>query len=127
MARMIWSGAKDAGSSKYDPEEMELVLAIVRPRRGEDAAIRISELRARTGLGARTIRSILSNQDGGDLVVAYTGAKNAKVFCAEFLEEEERYTEKLERQITTMERRVERRKVFGLTLPRKQGSLFDFD
>ncbi len=116
-----WSGSKDQGPRNYELAERERVLTTMATAQGEDKALAIDVIASLTGLEARTVRAILSEADGVAFVLAYTD--DQRVYLAQWREEADRYTTKLEAQVRTMRDRMTRRSTLSSSLPYRQGRL----
>lgn len=117
-----WSGGKDAGGPTYRPDEYASVSAVLAQCIDPYHAKTVEEIATLTRIGSRTVRAALSDHDGSLGVVAFT--EGGGVYLAEYAEDAEAYTRKLEAQIGTMQRRIARRQEATRRLPRRQYGLF---
>lgn len=117
-----WTGGKDKGTRSYELYERQRILTSMKSAVGVDNAVSIDQLATENGLEARTVRAILSEADGVDFVLAYTD--DQRVYAAEWREDAEGYSMKLESQVRTMRDRLARRQTKADQLPRRQGSIF---
>jgi hypothetical protein len=107
-----------SGSRDYDWRQAEQVLAVIHGVR-RAAPLTVSDLVARTVVPGRTVRQILSDADGEQLLLgAATG-----YFDCDVADDGDSLTAAFRSQRATMSARVDRRDRFALRLPRRQGLL----
>lgn len=116
-----WSGEKDSGAREYTPKEAQAVTDYFKTRLACKAdAQNMDEIAAGVSLRGRTLRAIISDIDGRELVVAQD---EGLVWMAQFEDEAETATRQLFSRARRIRERAERRNLLASTLPRLQGRI----
>ncbi len=122
---MAWYGAQASGGREYSAMDYQRVVRELRQFTGRTHAVRTEDFvrsASLAGLEPRTIRAILSDADGTDLVIVED--EGGTIFVAEYADETEAKTHRLLAQAKSLAERAERRRQFAESkLPRRQMAL----
>lgn len=124
-----WSGAAATGSREYTETDKARVLRELRSGTftGSGNHTNTESFALHVGLPGRTLRAILSDIDGVDVLLAITppgkGGEGG-FFVAEYADEADAWTRVLKARARKELNRAERREQFAETLPRMQAGLF---
>jgi hypothetical protein len=119
MTAFFAQGLHGAGSREYDSRQASHVLEAIHSSTGRGESLTVEDLVARTDVPGRTVRAILSDADGVELLLGSA----AGYFVCEFADDGDPLTRSLRSQIAAMSARVERRERYAVELPRRQGRL----
>lgn len=115
---MTWDargrGSREFTQAQYEAVKKYLLSACV----GMAGLHTTEQLSANTGVEGRTVREIISQLDGMELLLGYLDKKG--YFVAETQDEAEHYTGRLASQAQRMLERVIRRRRFAERLPKSQ-------
>src|SRR5688500_7032475 len=110
-------GVHGSGGVAYTPQDIQRVYAVLRAAPNGRT---VEQLAQATGLGGRTIRSLLSHEDGRSFLRA--GGDEGYALAA-VPDEAEPFTRRLASQVGTMAARVDRRRSFAAGMERRQLAL----
>ena len=100
-------GVHGQGTRAYTPAQRSAVVAALRSHVGPDRAVKVAALAAEAGVPGRTVRQLLSDVDGQEMLLA---GGNEGVWVASLPDEAEEFTRRMESQIGAMAERVRRRR-----------------
>ena len=115
-------GVHGTGSREYTKAEMDAFLDAMLQHVGRPNAITEVDLAKKLGIDGRTVRAIVAKLDGRPCIF---GKAKRGIFICKYLEEALQHTWKMEAQIKTMQRRVDRRKKFQKRMPWREPGFFD--
>lgn len=95
-------GVHGSGSRDYRPQQVAPVVAALL-----DGCATVAAISARTGIPGRTVRTIISDHDGGDFLLGGDGNGYQLAGAAQ---DAERLTRRLQHQVDNMTRRIVRRR-----------------
>lgn len=114
-------GVHGAGGRTYTAAQGRSLSAALKLHEGPTQAVTVEELAMATGVNGRAVRQFLSDYDG---VWFLLGGGDDGYFVCEWADDGDGFTRRVASQIKTMQERVDRRRQYAGTLPRKQEGLF---
>ena len=103
-------GTHGSGSQQFKPAQAGVITDMLRFHRGPGNATTIEELARRSGIGGRTIRSIISTLDGVRFLIGCTD--DGRIYACQTKAEALLMTGRILGQVQTMEGRIQRRRGF---------------
>jgi hypothetical protein len=111
-----------SGRRDYDDLVRARVIdTFVRLSRNGERAVQVDDIAGVSGVPGRTIRQIMTDADGSSFVL---GGGDEGYCIAQYAEDADALTQRIENQANTMLERVARRKQAAVRLARRQNSLF---
>jgi len=120
-----WTGASGTGSREYDSAQYRSVVERFKAdHSGRARRIQLEGFARACGVKGRTVRAILTDADGVDLLYCFDLEGQGGIFAAAFFDEAEYATANLAARAKSLTARIERRVEYARSLPRQQGAMF---
>lgn len=116
MADTEAQGIHGTGTTRYTAVERNFVIACVIAGTIHNTPVTVADIAEATGLRGNTIRKIMSDADGVDLLLGGTG--NGYIVSS-IVEGGAQLTQRLESQVAAMQARIDRRKLYAATMGAK--------